>query len=146
MKIVIQRVSEAKVEVDGRITGAIGNGLLLLAGFGQNDTEEVVDRATDKILKMRIFEDSDGKMNRSVVDLSGELLVVSQFTLYGDTRKGNRPAFTDAMPPDRAESLYEFMICQLKSKSSLLVETGVFGAMMSVEMVNRGPVTLIVEM
>lgn len=145
MKIVVQRVKRASVTVDGAVTGKIDHGLLLLAGIHKKDTEEEMDWCCEKILKLRIFEDTDGKMNRSVCDVQGGILVVSQFTLYGDTRKGTRPGFIEAARPEVAEPLYEKMIGKFKRDSELKVESGIFGAMMDVELVNDGPVTLIIE-
>jgi len=144
MKIVIQRVSRASVSVNGIITGSINEGLLLLAGIHRDDDEKVLKWITKKILNLRIFEDEQGKMNKSVKDMKGEILVVSQFTLYGNTKKGNRPSFIDAASPDIAEPVYEQLITNLK-KSGLNIQSGEFGAMMDVKLVNSGPVTLIIE-
>lgn len=144
MKIVVQRVKNASVTVNGQISGKIGHGLLLLVGIHTNDTEEQLDWCCNKIMKLRIFNDQDGLMNRSVQDVGGEILVVSQFTIYGDTRKGTRPGFTDAAPPDIAEPLYERMIEIFRERTDLNIESGIFGAMMDVELVNDGPVTLII--
>ncbi|HET6229790.1 MAG TPA: D-aminoacyl-tRNA deacylase [Longimicrobiaceae bacterium] len=144
MRIVLQRVSRAKVTVDGRVTGQIGAGLLLLAGFTAADTEETLAWMADKVVGLRIFADEEGKMNRSVAENGGTLLVVSQFTLYGDARKGRRPSFVDAARPEVAIPLYERFIALLRG-TGLQVETGEFGAMMDVELVNDGPVTLILE-
>jgi D-tyrosyl-tRNA(Tyr) deacylase len=132
------------VTVDGRVTGQIGAGLLLLTGFIAADTEETLAWMADKVVGLRIFADEEGKMNRSIAEAGGGLLVVSQFTLYGDARKGRRPSFVDAARPDVAIPLYERFIALLRS-SGLQVETGEFGAMMDVELVNDGPVTLILE-
>ncbi|HKK45462.1 MAG TPA: D-aminoacyl-tRNA deacylase [Balneolaceae bacterium] len=145
MKIVLQRVSEASVTVDGVQTGAIKNGLLLLVGIHEDDNPEQMRWLCDKILKLRVFDDADGKMNWSVQDVGGELLVVSQFTLYGDYEKGNRPSYFRAAGPDKAEKLYEDMIAYLKNNSDLNVETGEFGAYMDVQLHNDGPVTLVLE-
>lgn len=145
MKVVIQRVSEASVLVDGESTGSIGMGLLLLVGIHEDDTGKEVEWISDKILKMRIFDDKDGKMNYSVSDVEGEILVVSQFTLYGNAEKGNRPSYIEAAGPDKARKLYEDMIVYLKKKSSLKVESGEFGAYMDVRLRNDGPVTIILE-
>lgn len=144
MKIVLQRVKRASVTVDKLTTGVIKKGLLLLVGIHQNDGEKEVEWCAEKIPKLRIFEDEEGKMNRSLLDISGELLVVSQFTLYGNAKKGTRPSFTDAADPKQAENLYNYLIEQLR-KSGITVQTGIFGAMMDVELVNDGPVTLILE-
>ncbi|MBE0660571.1 MAG: D-tyrosyl-tRNA(Tyr) deacylase [Bryobacteraceae bacterium] len=144
MRAVVQRVSEARVEVDGNITGSIGLGLMVLLGVGKGDDEPSADWLVDKIAGLRIFPDSDGKMNLSVEQSGGALLVVSQFTLYGDTRRGRRPSFDDAAPPDEANRLYEYFVQRARARG-LKVETGVFQAMMSVHLVNEGPVTLICE-
>ncbi len=145
MKVVVQRVSRAKVTVDREVTGSIGNGLLLLVGIHENDDKSIMRWVSDKILKLRIFQDEAGKMNRSVSDIGGSLLVVSQFTIYGSVKKGTRPSFIEAAKPDVAEPLYDEMIQYLKKRSGLQVESGSFGAMMDVELVNDGPVTIIVE-
>jgi D-aminoacyl-tRNA deacylase len=144
MRIVLQRVSRAKVTVDGRVTGEIGRGLLLLAGFTDGDTEDALAWMADKVVGLRIFPDEEGKMNRSVEEIGGGLLVVSQFTLYGDTRKGRRPSFVDAARPEVAIPLYERFLQMLRA-TGRPVQTGEFGAMMDVELVNDGPVTLILE-
>lgn len=144
MRIVLQRVSRARVTVEGRVTGEIGRGLLLLAGFTDGDSEDVLAWMADKVVGLRIFPDDEGKMNRSVQEIGGGLLVVSQFTLYGDTRKGRRPSFIDAARPEIAIPLYERFV-ELLRATGLPVGTGEFGAMMDVELVNDGPVTLILE-
>jgi D-tyrosyl-tRNA(Tyr) deacylase len=144
MRIVLQRVSRAKVTVDGRVTGEIGRGLLLLVGFTEGDTEEALAWMARKIVQLRIFSDDEGKMNRSVEEADGAVLVVSQFTLYGDARKGNRPSFIDAARPETAIPLYERFV-ELLRATGRPVATGEFGAMMDVELVNDGPVTLILE-
>lgn len=144
MRAVIQRVSTASVEVDGAITGKIDAGLLVLFGVAKGDTERDADWLAEKILGLRIFEDDAGKMNRSVTDVGGALLVVSQFTLYGDTRKGRRPSFDQAAPPDEANRLYEYFVAQCRERG-IRTETGVFQAMMRVSLVNEGPVTLICD-
>jgi len=144
MRAVLQRVREARVEVDGRITGAIGAGLMVLIGVGKNDDETAAQWLVDKIAGLRVFEDSAGKMNCSVGETGGGFLVVSQFTLYGDTRKGRRPSFVSAAPPELARRLYESFVEKLK-QTGLPVETGVFQADMQVHLVNDGPVTLIVD-
>jgi D-tyrosyl-tRNA(Tyr) deacylase len=144
MRIVLQRVSRAKVTVEGRVTGEIGRGLLLLAGFTGGDTEEALAWMADKVVGLRIFPDDDGKMNRSVEEADGAILVVSQFTLYGDARKGRRPSFVDAARPEVAIPLYERFVVLLRA-TGRRVETGEFGAMMDVELLNEGPVTLILE-
>lgn len=145
MRIVVQRVKEASVTVGNRITGAINQGLLLLVGIHAEDGTEQMKWMCDKILKLRIFEDEEGKMNRSVSDIGGGLLVVSQFTLYGDVRKGTRPSFIDAARPETAEPLYEEMIAYFEEQSELSIQRGEFGAMMDVKLWNDGPVTLILE-
>ncbi|RKP54277.1 D-tyrosyl-tRNA(Tyr) deacylase [Cohnella endophytica] len=144
MKVVLQRVKEAKVAVDGQIVGEIGKGLLLLVGVGQEDNEQDLNWMADKLAGLRIFEDESGKMNLSVEDVGGAILSVSQFTLFGDCRKGKRPNFMGAARPELAESFYEAFNERLRSKG-LQVETGKFGAMMDVSLVNDGPVTLIVD-
>ncbi|MBM7578796.1 D-aminoacyl-tRNA deacylase [Jeotgalibacillus terrae] len=144
MKVVVQRSKEAKVTVEGQVEGEISSGLVLLVGISQDDHESDCEYVAEKIANLRIFEDSDGKMNHSVLDQGGEILSISQFTLYGDTKKGRRPNFMNAAKPDYAEPLYEKFNDLLKDKG-LKVETGVFGAMMDVSLVNDGPVTLIVE-
>jgi D-aminoacyl-tRNA deacylase len=145
MRIVIQRVKHATVTVDGSVTGEIENGLLLLVGIHEDDTKKEADWCCRKIPKLRIFEDDEGKMNRSVKDVDGGILVVSQFTLYGNTKKGTRPSFIEAARPEKAEPLYNYMIEKLKKESGLKIESGEFGAMMDVELINSGPVTLILE-
>jgi D-aminoacyl-tRNA deacylase len=144
MRIVLQRVSRARVTVEGRITGEIGAGLLLLVGFTHGDGDETLGWMAEKVAGLRVFADDEGKMNRSVVEAGGAALVVSQFTLYGDARKGRRPSFVDAARPETAIPLYERFVDALRG-TGLRVETGEFGAMMDVELVNDGPVTLILE-
>jgi D-aminoacyl-tRNA deacylase len=144
MRIVLQRVSRARVTVDGRITGEIGAGLLLLVGFTHGDGDEALGWMAEKVAGLRVFRDDEGKMNRSVAEAGGAALVVSQFTLYGDTRRGRRPSFVDAAAPETAIPLYERFVDALRG-TGLRVETGEFGAMMDVELVNDGPVTLILE-
>lgn len=144
MKVVIQRVLEASVKVDGETVGSIGKGYLVLLGIGREDDEAVCDRIIKKLLGLRIFEDENGKTNLSLDSVGGELLIVSQFTLYADCRKGNRPSFIDAAPPELANSLYEYFIEQCK-KSVSKVEHGIFGADMKVSLVNDGPFTVILE-
>lgn len=145
MKIIVQRVKEASVTVGNEITGAIEQGLLLLVGIHEDDTDDQLKWMCEKILKLRIFEDDEGKMNRSVSDVGGGILVVSQFTLYGDARKGTRPSFIAAARPEKAEPMYDQMIEYFQSNSSLNIQGGKFGAMMDVHLVNDGPVTLILE-
>ena len=144
MKIVVQRVKRASVKVNGEVKGSINHGLLLLVGIHSADMEEQLEWCCNKILKLRIFNDEEGLMNRSVQDVGGEILVVSQFTIYGNAKKGTRPSFIEAAPPDVAEPLYDKMIKRFKEKSDLNIESGVFGAMMEVELINDGPVTLII--
>lgn len=144
MRIVLQRVSRARVSVAGRLTGEIGTGLLLLVGITHDDGDEAVDWMAEKVAGLRVFADDEGKMNRSVVETGGAVLVVSQFTLYGDARKGRRPSFVGAARPETAVPLYERFVRVLRG-TGLRVETGEFGAMMDVELVNDGPVTLILE-
>ncbi|WP_374719707.1 D-aminoacyl-tRNA deacylase [Parageobacillus toebii] len=144
MKVVVQRAKHAKVTVNGEVVGSIDHGLVLLVGVTHSDTVEDAAFIADKIAHLRIFEDESGKMNLSVLDVGGEILSVSQFTLYGDCRKGRRPNFMEAAKPDHALPIYEAMNEALRQKG-IRVETGKFGAMMEVELINDGPVTLIVE-
>jgi len=144
MKIVLQRVSSASVKVDSKIIGSIEHGLLLLIGFSSSDTEESILPTLEKIVKLRVFSDQEGKMNKSVLDAEGSMLLISQFTLYADTKKGNRPSFIEAARPEQAIPLYEFFITEMKKRIAK-VETGIFGADMKVEMVNDGPVTIVFE-
>lgn len=144
MRAVIQRVSRASVKVDGRIVGQIERGLLVLLGVGEADTEADADYLAEKIAGLRIFEDENEKMNLSVQDVGGAVLAVSQFTLYGDVRKGKRPSFDAAARPERAKELYEYFVAQVQAKG-LPCETGVFQAMMDVELVNDGPVTILLD-
>lgn len=144
MKIVLQRVTHASVTVDGEITGKIDNGYLLLFGVGKDDTENDCKRLADKIVNLRIFSDDNGKINLSLKDVNGSLLVVPQFTLYADCRKGNRPNFIQAGSPEDADRLFEYFTEYLRSKGQH-VETGVFGADMKVELLNDGPFTVILE-
>jgi len=145
VRIVLQRVSRAEVRVDAQVVGRIGRGHMLLVGFRASDGPTELEWMADKVLGLRVFADSDGKMNLSLQEVGGELLVVSQFTLYGDTSKGRRPSFVDAAPPAEAERLYDDFVALLRARSGTKVETGVFGAMMDVELVNDGPVTLVLE-
>lgn len=144
MRAIIQRVSKANVSVGGEVVGAIRNGLVVLLGVRSNDDRDDAEYLADKIVNLRIFEDVDGKMNKSLLEIKGELLVVSQFTLYGDARKGRRPSFIDAAPPERANELYEHFVSECK-RSVEKVETGRFQAMMDVELVNNGPVTILLD-
>lgn len=144
MRAVIQRVEKASVKISGEIQGQIKYGALVLLGIGKNDTESDMKYIADKILALRIFEDENEKMNKSILDINGEILIVSQFTLYGDCRKGRRPSFDSAMPPNQAEKLYEEFVTYIKN-SGLKIETGKFGADMKVELLNDGPVTIILD-
>jgi D-tyrosyl-tRNA(Tyr) deacylase len=144
MRAVVQRVSEASVRVEAETVSRTGPGLLVLLGVGQGDGEGDADTLADKTLNLRIFPDEGGQMNRSVLDFKGEILVVSQFTLYGDARKGRRPSYLEAAPPAVASLLYERYVARLRP-SGLHVATGVFGAMMDVALVNQGPVTLLLD-
>ena len=144
MRAVVQRVSRASVTVDGTVNGSIGRGLLVFLGVGREDAQKDIDFITDKITNLRIFECHEGKMNLSVKDIGGSILLISQFTLYGDCRKGWRPDFTAAGPPDKANQLYEQTIASIKEKG-VPVETGVFAAHMDIDSINDGPVTLILD-
>lgn len=144
MRAVVQRVSRAQVSVDGAVVGSIGQGLLVLLGVGQADRNADADFLLEKIINLRIFVDDEGKMNRSLLDCRGQLLVVSQFTLYGDCRRGRRPSYTDAAPPDLAKELYLYFVEQSR-RTGISTETGIFQAMMAVELVNDGPVTIMLD-
>lgn len=144
MRAVVQRVSEAKVTVEGEKVAHIENGLMVLLGVGQEDQEQDVIFLADKLANLRIFSDDNGRLNLSVLDIDGEVLVVSQFTLYGDCRKGRRPSFSSAAPPELAKELYERFVDRLRSHG-LKVETGVFQAHMEVSLINDGPVTLLMS-
>lgn len=144
MKVVIQRVNHATVVVEGETIGKIGKGLLVFLGVGNEDTKEICDKYVDKISKMRIFEDENGKTNLAINDVKGEILVISQFTLYADCKKGNRPSFVNAGKPDLANDLYEYCIEQFK-KVIPVVETGEFGADMKVSLENDGPFTILLD-
>lgn len=144
MRAVIQRVSRAKVSVEGEIVGEIGKGILILLGVSREDSEKEADYILEKTMNLRIFEDEEDKMNLSLLDTNGELLVVSQFTLYGDARKGRRPSFIKAALPEKANDLYEHFVCEARKKITK-VETGTFQAMMDVELVNDGPVTIMLD-
>lgn len=144
MRVVVQRSKKAKVTVGGEVTGEISSGLVLLVGVTHDDAESDAVFLADKIANLRIFEDAEGKMNLSLLDVGGEILSVSQFTLYGDCRKGRRPNFMDAARPEQANQLYESFNSLLRDKG-ISVETGRFGAMMDVELINDGPVTLIID-
>lgn len=145
MRVVLQRVSRASVTVDSTITGEINDGLLLLVGIHSEDTDETIKWMGSKIIRLRIFEDEEQKMNLSVSDVQGGILVISQFTLYADTRKGTRPGFSEAAGSEFAKMMYEKFVGWLKEHSDLKIETGVFGAMMEVDLVNKGPVTIILD-
>jgi D-aminoacyl-tRNA deacylase len=144
MRAVVQRVSRAKVTVDGMVVGEIGLGLLVLLGVGHEDTTQDADYLAEKIIGLRIFEDDEGKMNRAAGEVDGGILVVSQFTLYGDVRRGKRPSFDDAAPPPQAREMYEYFVDRIQ-KADLLCATGRFQEMMDVELVNEGPVTILLD-
>ncbi|MEW8973346.1 MAG: D-aminoacyl-tRNA deacylase [Tissierellaceae bacterium] len=144
MRAVIQRVNKSSVTVDGNVVGEIGNGLLVLLGVGHGDDTKDLEYIVDKILNLRIFQDENDKMNLSVLDIKGEILVVSQFTLYGDVRKGRRPSFSQSAHPDIANRLYEEFIESVRDRG-IKVQHGVFGAHMDVELVNNGPVTILLD-
>ncbi|NOX36630.1 MAG: D-tyrosyl-tRNA(Tyr) deacylase [Calditrichaeota bacterium] len=144
MKAVVQRVREASVEVDGQVVGAIGHGLVVLLGVGVDDEPADADYLAEKIVQLRIFNDEAGKMNRSLMDVKGGMLAISQFTLYASTRKGRRPSFVDAAPPEKAEPMYEYFIQKVQEKG-VPVEKGIFGAMMLVKIFNDGPVTILID-
>jgi D-tyrosyl-tRNA(Tyr) deacylase len=144
MRAVVQRVSRAQVTVNGEIAGKIGRGLLVLLGVGRDDGEADATYLAEKIAGLRVFEDAEGKMNRSVQDVGGSVLAVSQFTLYGDVRRGKRPSFDAAAPPEKARQLYEFFVEQIRA-AGLPCETGRFQEMMKVELVNEGPVTILLD-
>ncbi len=144
MKAVIQRVTRAQVRVEGETIGEIGGGLLVLLGVGRGDSRKDADYLLDKIIHLRIFEDAGGKMNRSLQDFGGDLMILSQFTLYADCRKGRRPSFTDAAPPEEAKSLYDYFVSQAEARIKKTSQ-GIFQAMMEVDFVNSGPVTIILD-
>ena len=144
MKFVIQRVKQASVSVDGDVVGKIGKGFMILVGIGKDDTRQIADRYIEKMVKMRIFEDEDGKTNLSLADVKGEILMISQFTLYANCRKGNRPSFIDAGGPDMASELYDYMLEKTKEYVPV-VEKGVFGAEMEVSLINDGPFTVVLD-
>jgi D-tyrosyl-tRNA(Tyr) deacylase len=144
MRAVVQRVSRAQVSVNGEITGQISLGLLVLLGVGRDDTEPDATYLSEKIAGLRVFEDAQGKMNRSLHEAGGSVLAVSQFTLYGDVRRGKRPSFDAAAPPEKARQLYEFFVQQIRA-AGLRCETGRFQEMMQVELVNQGPVTILLD-
>jgi len=144
MRVVLQRVTEARVEVEGQVVGSIGPGLVALLGIARTDTRSEAEYLADKVAGLRIFPDEEGKMNRSLKDTGGSLLVVSQFTLYGDCRKGRRPSFDLAAPPEQARALYEYFLQSARARN-VPVEAGVFQAMMAVHLINDGPVTIICD-
>lgn len=144
MKLVIQRVTHASVTVDNNVIGKIGKGYMVLIGVSDTDTEEIADKMLDKMIKLRIFEDENGKTNLSLADVGGELLLISQFTLYANCKKGNRPSFIEAGSPDHANALYEYIIEKCKERVEV-VEQGEFGAEMKVELLNDGPFTIILD-
>ena len=144
MRAVVQRVKEASVRVDGEVVGSIGPGLVVLLGVGTGDAERDAESLADKVLHLRVFEDDAGQMNRSVLEVGGGILVVSQFTLFGDARRGRRPSYSGAAPPEEAKRLYGHFVEQLRP-SGLEVATGVFRAMMDVALVNEGPVTILLD-
>jgi D-tyrosyl-tRNA(Tyr) deacylase len=144
MRAVVQRVSRASVTVEGRVAGEIGNGLMVLLGVGREDTSTVATSMAEKVANLRIFEDDQGKMNRSLLDVNGSALVVSQFTLYGDARGQRRPSFISAAPPEKAKALYEEFTVAMQGMG-ITVATGIFQTMMSVELVNEGPVTILLD-
>jgi D-aminoacyl-tRNA deacylase len=142
MRLLVQRVSEASVRVDDRVTGEISAGLLVLVGVTQSDTEAIEDRMVEKLVKLRIFSDDEGKMNKSVIEVGGDVLAVSQFTLYADAKNGNRPSYTNAARPEQASPAFDRFVVKLAAKIGKQVPTGVFGADMKVSLVNDGPVTI----
>lgn len=144
MKFIIQRVSSASVTVQGEMIGEIGNGLLVLMGVSQSDTYEIADKMVNKLIKLRIFEDAEGKTNCSIKEIDGDLLIISQFTLYADCRKGNRPSFINAGAPDMANELYEYVISKCKEEIPVVAH-GSFGANMEVSLVNHGPFTIVLD-
>lgn len=144
MRIVIQRVSQAEVQVEGNIVGKIGNGFMVLLGITHNDTVKEADFLADKVANLRVFEDSEGKMNLGLKDIGGSVLLISQFTLYGEASKGRRPSFTEAARPEKAIPLYEYFAGKVR-EMGIKVETGIFGAKMEVSLTNSGPVTILIE-
>lgn len=144
MRLVIQRVTNASCTVEGNITGKIDNGYMILVGFGLNDNSQIVEKMAEKVSKLRIFEDEQGKINKSIFDVNGKILSISQFTLYADCAKGNRPSFTNALGGDKAIDLYKYFNACLR-KLNLQVEEGIFGADMKINLLNDGPVTIILD-
>lgn len=145
MRVVLQRCSEAKVTINNSTTGSINDGFVVLLGIANDDTQEDINWLIQKIIKLRVFSDSEGKMNLSIADIKGEILIISQFTLFASTKKGNRPSFINSAKPEIAVPLYELFISELKNQSQLKVETGEFGADMKVSLVNDGPVTITID-
>jgi D-tyrosyl-tRNA(Tyr) deacylase len=145
MRVVLQRVSQASVTVGGEVVGEIGAGLVVLVGVARDDSERDADYLADKVINLRVFPDDEGRMNRSLLETGGELLAISQFTLYGDCRKGRRPDFTAAAPPDEARRLYDYFVRALRGRCNIRITTGVFQAEMNVSLTNHGPVTVICE-
>ncbi len=145
MKAVVQRVKSASVSIDSNVKSSIKNGLLVLVAIAENDNDEVISWFANKLANLRIFEDEEGKINKSILDINGEMLIVSNFTIYGETKKGFRPSFSAACPPETAKIIYNKMLEYIKSSYDFQLKTGEFGAMMDVELVNDGPVTLIIE-
>ena len=145
MRVVVQRASKASVRVEGNISGAIGWGLLVLLGIEDADTDEDIKWLSNKIVNLRIFNDVDGVMNRSLIEISGDILLVSQFTLHASTKKGNRPSYTRASKPEFAIPMYEKMIVQLEADLGKKIQTGIFGADMKMELLNDGPVTIVID-
>ena len=146
MRCVVQRVSSASVHVDGLEVGSIDQGLLVFVGFGQEDDETILEPMLNKLLKLRIFADEEGKMKHNVVDVNGKMLLVSQFTLYGSLKKGHRPSFTEACPPEEAQRLYDAFLVKAETARPGKIHSGIFGADMKVSLVNDGPVTLSLEL
>ncbi|MBF1192514.1 MAG: D-tyrosyl-tRNA(Tyr) deacylase [[Eubacterium] sulci] len=145
MKFVIQRVSEAACRIDGKVSGEISRGFLVLIGISNEDTKEIADKMIKKLINMRIFDDENGRTNLDLASVGGELLLISQFTLYADCKRGNRPSFVNAGAPDMAESLYNYIVEDIKSKVDGKVQTGVFGADTKVSLVNDGPFTIVLD-
>ena len=146
MRCVVQRVASAAVHVEGKEIGSIDQGLLVFVGFGQEDDEMVLEPMLNKLLKLRIFSDEDGKMKHDIMDVNGKMLLVSQFTLYGSLKKGHRPSFTEASPPEIAQSLYDALLAKAEALYPGMIQSGIFGADMKVHLVNDGPVTLSLEL
>lgn len=144
MRVVVQRSKESKVTINGKVNGKINKGYVLLVGFTEGDNEEIIDKMIDKIINLRIFEDEDEKMNLSLLDVNGEILSISQFTLYANAKKGRRPSFVEALNPEEASRLYDVFNEKIKEKD-IKVETGIFGADMKVEIYNDGPVTILLD-